>query len=126
MLVLALGTILLFVLAGTVLFVDRSLPPYQGAYDFLDDVTAGREQAAVARLCAADRSDPQSAFDALSRRIDFGDKITVNALSVDRDGDRATVEVRVDPGGSSSARSFDLPMREEGGDWKACPGDLRQ
>ncbi len=112
------------VLAGTVLFVDRSLPPYQGAYDFLDDVTAGRGQASFDRLCASDRDDPETAIAALNRRIEFGDEVTVNALSVDRDGDRATVEVIIDPGGSADTRHFDLPMREEGGDWKACPGDI--
>jgi hypothetical protein len=123
-LVLALGAIFLFAIAGTVLFVDRSLPPYQAAYDFLDDVTAGRGQASFDRLCASDRGDPESAVDALKRRIDFGDEITVNALSVDRDGDRATVEVIIDPGSTTDTRDFELPMREEGGEWKACPGDL--
>ncbi|MCJ7438169.1 MAG: hypothetical protein MUP97_10450 [Acidimicrobiia bacterium] len=125
-LVLALGTIAAFGIAGTALFATRTLPPYQGAYDFLDDVTAGREQDAIDRLCAADRDDPEAAFSELGRRIGFGTTLTVNFLSVDRDGDHATVEYQVDPPGTAAAKSYDLPMREEGGDWKACPGASRR
>ena len=122
-LVLALVAIVTIGVAGTVLFVTRTLPPYQGAYDFLDDVNAGREQAAINGLCAADRDDPRGAFGALARRINSGDTVTVNFLSVDRDGDRATVEYVVDPPGTSSVgRTYDLLVRQEGGDWKACPG----
>ena len=123
-LVLALGTIAAFGIAGTALFATRTLPPYQGAYDFLDDVTAGRERDAIERLCAADRDDPEAAFSELGRRIGFGTTVTVNFLGVDRDGERAIVEYQVDlPGsGTTTGKSYDLPMREEGGDWKACPG----
>jgi len=121
-LVLALGTIAAFGITGTVLFATRTLPPYQGAYDFLGDLTAGHEQAAIDRLCAADRGDPQAVFSDLARRIGVGDTVTVNFLSVDRDGARATVEYAVDPSGPEVAKSYDLPMREEGGHWKACPG----
>jgi hypothetical protein len=123
-LVLALGAIALLVIAGTALFVDRSLPPYQGAYDFLDDITSDREQDATDRLCAADQDDPQAAFTAVVRRIGFNE-VTVNALGVDRDGDRATVEITVGSSDDGDRRSFDLPMHEEGGEWKACPGELR-
>jgi hypothetical protein len=111
-------------IAGTVLFVDRTLPPYRGAYDFLDDVTANRERAAIGGLCAADRSDPQAAFGELNRHIDIGDSVTVNVFGVDRDGDRADVEILVDPPGAGTGRTFDLPVVEEGGDWKACPSLL--
>jgi hypothetical protein len=119
-----LATILGFAVAGTVLFVDRTLPPYQGAYDFMSDVTDGNQQAATAGLCAADRNRPESAFGALSRKINVGDTVSVNALDVDRDGDRAAVDIIVDPSGTGPSRSFGLPMRLERGDWKACPGDL--
>jgi hypothetical protein len=122
--VLALGTIAAFGIAGTALFATRTLPPYQGANDFLDDVTAGHEQDAIDRLCAADRDDPEAAFSELDRRIGFGTTVTANFLGVDRDGERAIVEYQVDlPGtGTATGKSYDLPMREEGGDWKACPG----
>ena len=121
-LVLALVAIVAIGIAGTVLFVTRTLPPYQGAYDFLDDVNAGREQAAIAGLCAAGRDDPQAAFGELARRINTGDTVTVNFLSVDRDGGRATVEYVVDPPGTTVGRTYDLLVVEEDGDWKACPG----
>jgi hypothetical protein len=121
-LVLTLGTIVAIAIAGTVLFVTRTLPPYQGAYDFLDDVNAGREQAAINGLCAASRDDPAAAFGELARRIDTGDTVTVNFLSVDRDGNRATVEYVVDPPGTTVGLTYELLVREEGGDWKACPG----
>lgn len=121
-LLLALGAIAAFGIAGTALFATRTLPPYQGAYDFLDDVTAGHEQDAIDRLCAVDRDDPEAAFSELGRRIGFGAKVTVNFLGVGRDGDHATVEYLVDPPGPEAGKSYDLPMSEEGGDWKACPG----
>jgi hypothetical protein len=121
-LVLTLGSIVAFGIAGTALFATRTLPPYQGAYDFLDDVTAGHEQDAIDRLCAADSDDPEAAFSELGSRIGFGSTVTVNFLSVDRDGNRATVEYLVDPSGPEVGTSYDLPMREEGGDWLACPG----
>ena len=121
-LVLALGTIAAFGIAGTALFATRTLPPYQGAYDFLDDVTAGHEQDAIDRLCAADRDDPEAAFSELGSRLDFGARVTVNFLGVDRDDDHATVEYQIDPPGTAVGTSYDLPMRKEGGDWLACPG----
>ena len=121
-LVLTLATIAAFGIAGTALFATRTLPPYQGAYDFLDDVTAGHEQDAIDRLCAADRDDPEAAFSELGSRLDFGARVTVNFLGVDRDDDHATVEYQIDPPGTAVGTSYDLPMRKEGGDWLACPG----
>ena len=121
-LVFTLATIAAFGIAGTVLFVTRTLPPYQGAYDFLDDVTAGHEQAALDRLCAEDRDNPEAAFSELGHRLGFGATLTVNFLGVDRDGEHATVEYQIDAPGTGVGKSYDLPMRKEGGDWLACPG----
>ena len=121
-LVAALGAIVALSIAGTVLFVDRTLPPYQGAYDFLSDVTAGRENAATAGLCKADRSNPEAALGVLGRQIAVGSTVHVNFLDVSRDGDRADVDFLVEPRGSTTSTTFELPMREEDGDWKACPG----
>ena len=108
--------------AGTVLFIDRTLPPYQGAQDFLDDIVHGRRSAAAQRLCSIDREDPQGAIDTIEQTFGSGNaKIAVNALTVDRTENRAIVEYTVDRSGTSHDRTFKLKMRLESADWKACP-----
>ncbi len=47
----------------------------------------------------------------------------MNPLTVDRDGSRATVEYTVSADRSNQSRTYELPLREEHGDWLACPGD---
>ena len=108
-------------IAGTVLFVDRTLPPYNAAHEFVRDVIHGRTSAAAARLCAADREHSQDAIDTVRSSFGFdATTITVNVLAVDRDGDRATVDYDVDI--PHDPTTYHLQMRQEGGAWKACPG----
>jgi hypothetical protein len=121
-LIAALAVILAAVIGGTVLFIDRTLPPYQGAKDFLDAIVHGRRSAAEARLCSADREHAESAIENV--RKTFGDrraKIVVNPLSVDRSGERAIVEYTVDASGTRFDHTFKLEVRHENGEWKACP-----
>jgi hypothetical protein len=50
--------------------------------------------------------------------------VSVNPFGVDRDGDRATVDYTVsEERGSDSFDTYELTLRNEGGDWKPCPGD---
>jgi hypothetical protein len=106
-----------------VLFVDRTLPPLEAATDFLDDLAKGRAVRAADQLCANDRDDAVSALRLITRHFPGGEDITTNPLTVDREGDRATVEYTINSRGSGSDRTYDLGMRLEDGDWRACPSD---
>ncbi len=118
---LALGTIVLIGVAGTALFVTRTLPPLSAASGFLNDVADANAAAATGRLCAADREDPRAALQVVTDHFTLrSGTITENPLSVDRDGDRATVEYTIKSG---TDRTYQLPLRREHGTWKACPGD---
>jgi hypothetical protein len=124
-LVVALTVIAVALIAGTVLFIDRTVPPYDAARDFLHDVIRGRPVSG--QLCADDRKNAEGAVarvdDTFNSSSSFGGaKISVNSLGVDRSDDTATVKYAVDPS-VGSTHTFKLPMREEGGDWKACPSD---
>ena len=82
MLVAVLGLTVAAAVAGTVLFVDRTLPPYNAAHSFINDVIHGRTSAAAARLCAADREHTQDAIDAVRNTFGFGPTtVTVNVLT---------------------------------------------
>ena len=107
--------------AGTVLFVDRTLPPYNAAHDFITDVIHDRTSSATARLCASDRENAQRAIESVRNTFGLGvTTITVNVLSVDRTDDRATVDYDVST--PNAPTTYHLEMRKEGGSWKACPG----
>jgi hypothetical protein len=119
-LVAALGLVVAAAVAGTLLFVDRTLPPYNAAHDFIHDVIRGNTSAAAARLCADDREDVQGAISSVTDHFTFGGStVAVNVLTVDRDGNRANVDVDIT--NSSHSSTFTLAMRQEGGTWKACP-----
>lgn len=116
----ALVAILAMAIAGTVLFVTRTLPPYNAAHDFLDDVNHHRDSSAARRLCALDSSQPDSAIRGIQGHFRNGKTYSVNLLGVDRSGSVATVEYTVTENGGST-RTFRLPVVEEQGTWKACP-----
>jgi hypothetical protein len=119
------GLGILAVIAGTVLFVDRTLPPYDAAHEFVNDIIDGDRAAAADLLCANDRESSERAISLV--RGSFGSSpatITVNALSVDRNDDRATVEYNVDVKNRDFGdHTVELSMREERGEWLACPSD---
>jgi len=123
MLVVALGVILALAVAGTVLFVTRTLPPYNGAKDFLHDVAQREQTSAESRLCAADSAHPVLTLAGVDRSIDRADAKTLSAnpLGVDRSGSTATVTFTVTYNGGKSTETFGLPMTLENGTWKACP-----
>lgn len=121
-LVTAFAVIFVAVVAGTILFVDRTLPPLNAANDFLNDIIDGHQQAAQARLCAADRDGAEGAIANVVQT--FGTrraKVSINPLTIDRSGDHATVEYTVDANGKAFDHTFHIEMREENGEWKACP-----
>jgi hypothetical protein len=112
------------VILGTVLFVSSTLPPYDAANDFVNDLADGRYRAAASQLCAADQGDSDRAISVVTRHFPGNDRVSVNPLGVDRDGDRATVDYTVSrERGSDSIDTYELALREEDGDWKPCPGD---
>jgi hypothetical protein len=122
--VIGLGVVV--AIAGTVLFVDRTLPPFDAANDFLDDLADSRVDRAAAQLCSSDREDAEDAIGEVTRRFPGGDELFVNPLGVDREGSRAWVEFTItvgDDDDSDDDRSYRLPLRQENGEWRPCPGD---
>jgi hypothetical protein len=111
-------------IAGTVLFVTRTLPPYNGARDFLNDVSNNRTDAAQGRLCAADAGSPQAALQAVRQALSGGKTFAVNPLGVDRSGNTAKVDFTVTYRSGQANQTFSLPVTLEGGTWKACPNPV--
>ncbi len=124
-LVAALLAILAVAGVGTALFVSNTLPPYSAARDFIEDIVDGRFQSAGDRLCRSAIDSPEAAIASVVQDFGGGRSISVNPLTVDREGDRATVEYGIRPRDGGDDRVFALPMRKEGGDWKPCPGATR-
>ena len=109
--------------AGTGLFVTRTLPPYDGAKDFLNDVAQHDQRDAADRLCAADAGHPTETLQGIDDSIDRSDATTLSAnpLGVSRSGSTATVTFTVTYHGGRADKTFRLAMALEGGSWKACP-----
>jgi flagellar basal body-associated protein FliL len=119
-LLIVLGLIVAMAAGGTVLFATRTLPPFNGAHDFLEDVRTDRPSAS--HVCAAQTPD-QAVRQERDQIQSFGDPktITVNALGVDRTGNTATVDFTVTYRGGGASHSFSLTVVDENGTWKACP-----
>ncbi|HEY6316694.1 MAG TPA: hypothetical protein VI462_02255 [Acidimicrobiia bacterium] len=115
-----LGFTLACLIVGTVLFVTRTLPPYNGAHDFLNDLNHGNSDAATSRLCDADTSDPTTAIQNVAANFQNGKSFSVNPLNVDRSGNSATVGYTITSNDGSS-HTFHLTVVDENGSWKACP-----
>jgi hypothetical protein len=121
-----LTLIILSIIAGTVIFFQRSYPPYDAANKFIERIDDRNFDAAYRQLCAADKGDTIGSAERLrglfSNLLQGSRGLTTNPLSVDRDGNRAKVDFSVDYGGRDD-KQYTLFMREENGDWKPCPGD---
>jgi hypothetical protein len=120
-LVAVLAGIVAVAIAGTVLFVTVTLPPFSAANDFVNDLADAKYRSAARQLCAADRRDADRAISTITRHFPGNDRITVNPLGVDRDGSEATVEYTVSAKSSSHSHTYKLRVRQEQGDWKPCP-----
>jgi hypothetical protein len=120
-LLIGLGAILAMATAGTVLFVTRTLPPYNAADDFLSAVKRGDDNAATSRLCSADSGDAQRAIQIVRDVMSNAKSVSPNPLGVDRSDNSGRVDFTVTYNGSKSSQSYVLPMVKEGGSWKACP-----
>jgi hypothetical protein len=120
-----MGLIVLIVIAGGVLFATRTLPPYNAASDFVDDLADNKFSAAADQLCDADQDDADAAISSVTRHFVGRDNVVVNPLTVDRDGDIAWVDYTVSnddtPENEDDTKTFQLVVVEEDGDWKPCP-----
>jgi hypothetical protein len=120
-----IGVIVVIVIAGGALFVTRTLPPYQAANDFVDDLADNKFQAAASQLCDADSDDADTAITSVTRHFVGRDNVAVNPFGVDRDGDAATVDYTVSsddtPDNDDDSKTFELRVVNEDGDWKPCP-----
>jgi hypothetical protein len=122
-LVSVLGVIVLTAGLGTVFFVTATLPPLSASNDFLNDLAGANFRSAASQLCAADQDNADRALSIVTRHFPGNDQVAVNPLTVDRDDNRATVEYTVSADRSNRDHTYELPLREEHGDWLACPGD---
>jgi hypothetical protein len=120
-LLVVLGAILALAIAGTVLFVTRTLPPYNGANDFLADVAHHRDRAAAGRLCSFDPGGVDGIQRVRDRLGGHITTITANPFGVDRSGDTAKVDFSVSYDNGMSSRSYSMLIVDENGTWKACP-----
>jgi hypothetical protein len=120
-----MGLIVLIVIAGGVLFATRTLPPYNAASDFVDDLADNKFSAAADQLCDADQDDADAAISSVTRHFVGRDNVVVNPLTVDRDGDIAWVDYTVSnddtPENEDDTNTFQLVVVAEDGDWKPCP-----
>ena len=87
-----------------------TLPPYHAADDFVHDLaSANVRSAAASRLCARRPGQRQRGDPTPSRATSAAaTRSTVNPLSVDRDGDRATVEYTIDVDRDATAQGSHL------------------
>jgi hypothetical protein len=110
---------------GIGLFITRQKPVIDAAEAFLDDVAAGRYEAAYDDLCEEDRDAfTEEGFANFARSeptLSRLDDPTVNFLGVDINGDRATVDFDPESGESSDFdETYELELQKEDGDWKVC------
>lgn len=119
-LVAVLTCILLVTIAGTVLFFTQTYPPLSATHDFTDDIRDGDFDDAFEELCVAvRRPELRDDFDQFARRLYRADKVSIDPFSVDRDGNRATVDFDATYGDDT----FDatLSLVRERGEWRPCP-----
>ena len=118
-----LGIALIAAIVGTVLFVDRTVPPYDAAKDFLQDLVHNRRAEAASQLCERDRANADAVLERVVRTFFGKDGLVVNAFGVDRDGSTATVDydVDTDPDDDVDNITHELRLVEEDGEWRPCP-----
>jgi len=122
-LVAVLALIVAVAVAGSVLFATQTLPPLRATYDFTDDLHRGRTADAFARVCDDLRTPSQrDRFAAFAALIRAADSVSVDFLSVRRDGDHATVEFDVRTSRTQS-HTIKLRLVNERGDWRPCGAD---
>ena len=121
-LLVVLGAILAMAVAGTVLFITRTLPPYNAANRFLTDMAHRNDGAAAGRLCAVDSAQSDPTIQRVRDRLGSNSKtISVNPFGVDRSGNTARVEFSVSYSDGTSTKNFRIEVVDENGTWKACP-----
>lgn len=107
--------------AGTALFISNTLPAFSAADDFMEDLVEARFDAAADQLCTSASGRAEAAILSVTENFIGGENLSVNPFTVDRDGDRATVEYTVRPRGGGEDDIYVLPLRRERGDWRPCP-----
>jgi flagellar basal body-associated protein FliL len=123
-LVLALVVILVIATAGTTLFFTRTFPPLSATYDFTGDIRDGNVDSAYAQVCRRLQSDSaQQNFETFARRIQRADSLSVNLLSVDRNGDTASVDFDTTYRDGTDPVTTTLRLVHEDGDWRPCGAD---
>jgi hypothetical protein len=119
----ALVGILVIAIVGTALFVTNTLPPLEATWDFTNDIQDGHYNSAFAQQCDSVRSEgARTSFERFANLLnDNTDSLSVNILSVHRNGARATVEFTAHKPNERDIK-VKLDLVHERGDWKPCGG----
>jgi hypothetical protein len=109
----------LAVASGTI-WIQKVKPPIDAANDYLGDLSNVEYESAFDRLCPAEQVDASP--ESLARLDDqlLLDEYEVSPFDVDRDGNRATVKVELDP--DTDGEVARLQLREIDGEWRPCGG----
>ncbi len=127
--VLVASLLAIGVLAGvtTGIWLSKVKPPLDAANDYVRALARHDYADAFSQLCEADRID--SSPDALRQNIQTQDRLlrnledwSITPFDVNRDGNRASVDVDTDPDNSDEPDTYTLQMVEIDGDWRPCGG----
>ena len=120
-LVAALVSIFGIAIAGTALFMTNTWPPLEAASDFANDLEDGDLEGAYAQMCDAFKETVgREEFDLFaSSLLAEAISIEVDPFGVDRDGDRATVDLTVHQRGGRSDDFGILVFNVDRG-WRPC------
>ena len=118
-LVALLSVTVIMVIVGSVLFANRTLPPYHGAHDFLSDVIHGRASEAGARLCAADRENPERALSKVSSTFDGERSSSTHSTLTARAITRSSATRSICPGPADRRRTTFRCAKKAGTGWHA-------
>jgi hypothetical protein len=113
--VLVLG----FAVAGTALFFTNTWPPMDAAIDFTNEIERGNLDGALEQGCEQLRTQTGREFiEFIFSPYDL-EQLDVNPFGIDRDGDRASVDITVRRL-TNADRTWSLNFVKEAGEWRPC------
>jgi hypothetical protein len=124
-LVALLSATLVFGAAGTALFFENTWPPLDASYEYFDDLRVGNVDGAFAQLCSVQRQTGREYFATFINNVLPGlERFEVDAFSVDRDGDRASIDATAHRLGADNDLNVKLLLVRERGEWRPCAWTL--
>ena len=125
-LVSGLVATLLLAAAGTALFFKNTWPPLDATHKYFDDLSAGDLDDAYSQLCSVTRQTGDGYFATFVEAVMPGlERFDIELFSVDRNGDRARVDVTVLKQFSGDDLDVKLLLVHESGEWRPCAWTFR-